>query len=839
MVDEPDNAQPYENLLAETRWLGRLAAQLVPPADREDLVQDVLLSAMRTEKPSHLRGWLAAVARNLAARRRSREHNRMTREQTVAREEAAERSAADAVESFATHRAVVNAVMDLEEPYRTAVLLRFWEDMPPREVARRTGVPVETARTHIKRGVDRLRAQLDRQAGSRSAWTAPLLQMGVVRESLQIGSAAAGTTASVPILIGALAMKKAALATVAVALVLATVTMFTFGGDDSRVGDVTGSEGTLVAKADPAPARPGPEQPATGDVRTKGPDRRSLSTGLRLRGRVHDRLGRPIAAVPIVFAPRTAAAVDMCGHSSANGSFDVTVPNAFGQLRAGGRFIAVRGHRVRRMNSSQTFENCLLVVAPTVNVSGIVRDLRAHPLPHVNCWLRLQPLSSYPGVLDNTADADSVETTTDASGRFHFAALPAIPEASLHFSKKGYRQAVYPMPDRNAHGLDIVLSNDPSLAFRVSGVVKNVDGRVVPDATASLGFYAQAQTDETGRFVVETRDVWSEHPLVATKKGHQASVVPDIMAKLRNSPNNQLDDVVLVLPGKARTIQGRVVHHQGAPAIGLHVYLWDPTYLGANFKSAEAAVAGRQDERLGVSDTTDSGGRFHLGGLSDRDYVIRVHDKRTLLTLATRPIPAGTTGLEIVIPDNAMRKKVTGRIVALNGIGVANAQVSVGVCLHRFKEMTFGTSGHKVQTDNNGYFTLKNVSRRESYLRIGGESIVPRHFIVPPQHSGLELSIEVERRCHFRLDAGRFAGRKKAFVEVTDDLGKPLKIYTFSARGSSTSMRWHLGNKSHTMAVSERARWLVVREAAGFGKNTELSRQAIGLKPGVVTHLRL
>jgi len=140
MATDPERPRPFEDLLAQTRWLGRLAAQLVPPGDREDLVQDVLVSAMRAERPKHLRGWLATVTRNLAARRRCRERNRRSREQTVARDEATVPSAADALESFATHQAVVNALMDLEEPYRTAVLLRFWEDLPPREVARRTGV---------------------------------------------------------------------------------------------------------------------------------------------------------------------------------------------------------------------------------------------------------------------------------------------------------------------------------------------------------------------------------------------------------------------------------------------------------------------------------------------------------------------------------------------------------------------------------------------------------------------------------------------------------------------------------------------------------------------------
>ena len=87
------NSGGYEALLAETAWLGRLATQLVPEADRDDLVQDVLLSAMRSGgRRGHLRAWLATVARNLAARRRTRDRNRRAREQRVGRLESGEPS---------------------------------------------------------------------------------------------------------------------------------------------------------------------------------------------------------------------------------------------------------------------------------------------------------------------------------------------------------------------------------------------------------------------------------------------------------------------------------------------------------------------------------------------------------------------------------------------------------------------------------------------------------------------------------------------------------------------------------------------------------------------------
>ena len=43
---------------------------------------------------------------------------------------------------------------DLDEPYCTTILHRYYEGWPPREIARSTGVPVETVKSRLKRAVD-------------------------------------------------------------------------------------------------------------------------------------------------------------------------------------------------------------------------------------------------------------------------------------------------------------------------------------------------------------------------------------------------------------------------------------------------------------------------------------------------------------------------------------------------------------------------------------------------------------------------------------------------------------------------------------------------------------
>jgi RNA polymerase sigma-70 factor (ECF subfamily) len=59
---------------------------------------------------------------------------------------------------------VRRAVIELAEPYREVVALRFFADCSLDEIARQTGRPLGTVKTHLHRGLERLRAQLDEGA---------------------------------------------------------------------------------------------------------------------------------------------------------------------------------------------------------------------------------------------------------------------------------------------------------------------------------------------------------------------------------------------------------------------------------------------------------------------------------------------------------------------------------------------------------------------------------------------------------------------------------------------------------------------------------------------------
>ena len=57
------------------------------------------------------------------------------------------------------------------------VLLRYFEDLPPRRIASRTGATVEAVKKQLVRGREKLKRRLEEKYGDRGAWAAALLPL--------------------------------------------------------------------------------------------------------------------------------------------------------------------------------------------------------------------------------------------------------------------------------------------------------------------------------------------------------------------------------------------------------------------------------------------------------------------------------------------------------------------------------------------------------------------------------------------------------------------------------------------------------------------------------------
>ena len=170
-----------EALLEHAGWMRALARRLVADAQRaEDLTQETWVRALehppRTDLP--LKGWLATVMRNVLRQERRGESRRTVREELAARPSEKDSDAAgiELLERVTMQRELVAAVLELEEPYRRMLLLRYFEEYGPKRIAAQTGVPVSTVKTRLARGLERLRQRLDHSHGSDGrAWIQALL----------------------------------------------------------------------------------------------------------------------------------------------------------------------------------------------------------------------------------------------------------------------------------------------------------------------------------------------------------------------------------------------------------------------------------------------------------------------------------------------------------------------------------------------------------------------------------------------------------------------------------------------------------------------------------------
>lgn len=138
------------------RMVHGLLLARVGPAEADDLVQDVFLTAWRRledlRDPAAFGGWLAAIARNRAIdhlRRRPRLEelpgHLMASDATAARVEAL---------------AVLALIRTLPEAYRETLVLRLVEGLTGPEIAERTGLTPASVRVNLHRGMKLLREKL-------------------------------------------------------------------------------------------------------------------------------------------------------------------------------------------------------------------------------------------------------------------------------------------------------------------------------------------------------------------------------------------------------------------------------------------------------------------------------------------------------------------------------------------------------------------------------------------------------------------------------------------------------------------------------------------------------
>lgn len=137
--------------------------------DAEDVTQESFVAAYHAistyRGEGSLRAWLMRIATRQAFRRLAQ------RRPTAELDAVPEPRLADATGEPTRvllakegQQVIRDAVASLAEPYREVVALRFFADLSLMEVAEATGRPLNTVKTHLRRGLQRLRPILSEGA---------------------------------------------------------------------------------------------------------------------------------------------------------------------------------------------------------------------------------------------------------------------------------------------------------------------------------------------------------------------------------------------------------------------------------------------------------------------------------------------------------------------------------------------------------------------------------------------------------------------------------------------------------------------------------------------------
>ncbi len=349
-----------EGLLRHLGWVRRLARSLVRGGGRDradDVAQDTLVTAIERgpARSADLRAWLAAVARNCARKSARTDVRRDRRERAASRSEPLP-SASDVVERAQLHRLLVDETLALDEPYRSAVLLRYFEGLSPEAIAERLSIPAPTVRVRIHRAIERLRTRLERRfRGDRRSMSLALADLGGLTMAAKGKTAAIAAATALIVVAGGIGVRFAA-----------------------REPEEAASPPPAAGRAAPLASsllHPRPRGAAPGAATEETP-----AASASLGGLVIDADGQPAAGATVTAIPSWIAAsgeAERLVEASADGRF------AIGSLEMGRAYSLVAtapGHSPGRLDGVRAGSDVVVRLSRCRSILGVVRDLGGRPV---------------------------------------------------------------------------------------------------------------------------------------------------------------------------------------------------------------------------------------------------------------------------------------------------------------------------------------------------------------------------------------------------------------------------------------------------------------------------
>lgn len=833
-----------ERLLREDHWLRRLARRLAgDPESAEDLAQEAWVVALdrgRGDRP-----WLFGVLRNLRrVRGREAARGRALRPLPVEEEAPASDERVDEiVDELLLRKRVTDALLELDEPWRTALTLRFVHDQRLSVIARRTGVAVSTVHERIAQGLERLRGRLDAQyGGRRRAWAFGLLSLAKPAGfAATLGGLVVGTSAKIA---GA-------------ALLVGGAFLLWWQGSGSapRAASLPGPESTAPTQPSPAESRVAEAPPPTEPERVPAPTVASAPLApapepVRLPGLLLDLDGRPVAAARV-------------GYETPAGGHDG--PDAVTDGR--GEFTLVQRDPAEESPSLVCREPDLVtlvhglprdglrvvVVGRRASYAGSVRDAAGHPIAGATLRFDVrQSLFRERGIVRPwTSSKPRPFATSDELGRFALADVCGGEHVGLWVVAQGYHSLAFDLPEREDLDLRIVLEAEAGERW-LEGIVLDPHGAGVEGARVSAGteivtsdadgrFRLSWSLESAGDYEQDEEGTWRPERDTSILRAVHAGFLP-AEARIADLPPGEL--VVLSLGGPPLSIRGRVVDEAGAPRPGVLVWPGKLTALGQRSQSEGGARAVwnewiedslRADPRRPGA-LTDADGRFELDGLLPRVYDLRAHDPATATEGGPWSAMPGEAELEFVLATEPGTRRVAGRIVTLAGTPLA------GVSILPQRQRTFNDGSQPprmpdvelgLETDADGRFAFPALATRGTLLELQHEALFFAHVRLEGRDDLDDMEIVQPVLCELQIELADpdLADR----IVVLDEKGAELQlIVSFGAFTSMAEWAEIEAGKTAVLRVQETARTLVLRRS-----DQEVLRRPVQLTPGSRTELRL
>ena len=853
-------------IAAEATWVRRLAVALAHDVHAgEDIAQDALLAASRGHGIGDLRAWLAGTVRNLARLRRRGDERRAARELEGARSERVDDPAL-AFERLELQEALLGAVRELSEPYRTTVLLRWFEGLEPEEIAQRTSTPVRTVHTRLQRALGLLRERLDRRSqGDRSRWLAAWLPAFTQSSSgwkwlllmeLKTKLAIAGL-AVVAVTTVWVVSKPAPLPEAPAALALAQEP-----AHDVSTGVSAPLEGTTT---------PVERREAASESGSQAPAHAAAAARRRIHGLVIDVTGKKLPRVELAFRSGEDGRTDpaFTGSSDLEGKFELEA-----DAQHGGKIEPVSSDWAvvykPELQVPDPSAGYVLVLGRPRLFHGSVQDSAAQPVEAAEVWLSYEN-SRRPGEMsfwnartrkpssrsknsmrpdifgDPLRDSFGIDlgpvqlqdqgwnTSSASNGSFSFQGVDSLPNARVCASAPGYDDGEAELRENEGEVVMFLHKRSDVRAAELFGKVVGPDGKVISHARLRFGTQ-QADTDDLGEFVIGIDQQAPGTRLIAFHRNWK----PVLQACLLEPPTDKHawpDPLVLQFAQAQTGIAGAVVDLVGKPVPNVEVLTLDPLSWNQMFGTlGEAPVSNGEDTDQVLGDdsvSTDLNGRFSVAAVAGRSSRLLVRDRNSLEFVVSDPLRAGTSDAKIVIQRDAGRCRFAGRIVDLHGNAIAGSYIApMRIVAGSGPRAEKRLDGSRVPTDKEGRFEIPDKACDLESFIVWSESIGPAKIVsIDPGVPRDALLIKVGRLAHVQIEL-KTPDLHADSATFFDASGTRYQVgRKISDNGWTGGDSWRIGEgRSDTLMVSEEAKVLVLKQGA-----EEVARVAIDLDPSRVT----